>query len=136
MDNFRDRFDLDAVAYWELRNLGFGESAAREETRAKYQQARQREIQVIDCVAREIIESNAQVQARHKQIAVAESGIEAATDSYKRNMQRIRGGVGLPIEVLQSVDAFDQARREYLRTVVQYNEAQFRLHRALGWPIP
>ena len=133
--DFGDRFDFDAVVYWELRNLGFGERAAREEARSKYQQARLRRIQIMDRVAREIIEAHAQVRARDKQIATAESGIEAATDSYRRNNERIRAGEGLPIEVLQAVQALDQARREYLRIVVDYNEAQFRLHRALGWPI-
>jgi outer membrane protein TolC len=66
---------------------------------------------------------------------VAESGIRAATDSYQRNMERIRAGEGLPIEVLQSIQALDEARREYVRAVVGHNEAQFRLHRALGWAI-
>jgi outer membrane protein TolC len=28
----------------------------------------------------------------------------------------------------------DQAQREYLRSVTEYNVAQFRLHHALGWP--
>lgn len=135
VENLRDRFDFDVAAYWEIRNLGFGESAARVEARARYQQARLHNIQIMDRVAREVIEAHAQVQARHKQIAVAESGIQAATDSYQRNMERIRAGEGLPIEVLQSIQALDQARREYLRAVVDYNDAQFRLHRALGWPI-
>lgn len=135
VDDFRDRFDFDAVAYWELRNFGFGEGAARDEAHSRYQQARFRELQIMDRVAREIMEAGSQVQARYRQIAVAESGIEAATNSYQRNMERIRAGEGLPIEVLQSIHALDQARREYLRTLVDYNEAQFRLHRALGWAI-
>jgi hypothetical protein len=47
----------------------------------------------------------------------------------------VRNLKGLPIETLQSIQALDQARREYLRALVDYNTAQFRLHRALGWPI-
>ncbi len=31
--------------------------------------------------------------------------------------------------------ALTQARREYLRSLIAYNEAQFRLQRALGWPV-
>ena len=58
-----------------------------------------------------------------------------AQQSYDRNLERIRNVQGLPIEVLQSIQALDTARREYLRAVVDYNTAQFRLHRALGWPI-
>ncbi len=68
-------------------------------------------------------------------IDVSELGVESATDSYKRDLERIHEGQGLPIEVLQSLQALDEARREYLRTLADYNEAQFRLQRALGWPI-
>jgi outer membrane protein TolC len=50
-------------------------------------------------------------------------------------MERIRNAKGLPLEVLQSIQALNQSRLEYLRAVTSYNEAQFRLHRALGWPI-
>jgi outer membrane protein TolC len=41
----------------------------------------------------------------------------------------------LPIEALQSAQALLQARREYLRSVTDYNAAQFTLQRALGWPV-
>jgi outer membrane protein TolC len=133
--NGGQRLDFDGVAWWELRNLGFGERAARDNARAQIQQARMQEVQTLDLVAREVVESYAQVQARQRQIAVAEQGITAAQQSYERNLQRIRNVQGLPIEVLQSIQALDAARREYLRAVVDYNTAQFRLHRALGWPV-
>jgi len=129
------RFDFDASAHWELRNLGLGERARRDVARSLYNQATTVQVQTMDRVAREIVEAQAQVRARRKQIAVAESGIGAATGSYQRNLDRIREAQGLPIEALQSLQALDQARREYLRAVTDYNEAQFRLQRALGWPI-
>jgi outer membrane protein TolC len=133
--DFQDRFDFDAIVYWEVRNLGLGEKSRRAEMRARRKQARARQVEVMDRVAREVIEANTQVRARQSQIAVAQEGITSASDSYKRNLARIREGQGLPIEVLQSLQALDEARREYLRVVTDYNEAQFRLHRALGWPI-
>lgn len=135
IDNYRGRFDVDATVYWELRNFGLGEQAKRHEARSQYDQAQALQVSMMDRVAREIVEAHAQVQARKWQIKVAESGIKSATDSYERNMARIRAGQGLPIEVLQSLQALDAARREYLRTLADYNEAQFRLQRALGWPI-
>jgi outer membrane protein TolC len=61
--------------------------------------------------------------------------VQRATNSFKRNWLRVRDLEGLPIETLQSIQALDQARREYLRALVDYNTAQFRLQRALGWPI-
>ena len=84
---------------------------------------------------REVVEAHTQVRARKGQIDSAELGVKSATNSYERNLLRIRDGQGLPIEVLQSLQALDESRREYLRTLADYNEAQFRLQRALGWPI-
>jgi outer membrane protein TolC len=134
-DNYRDRFDLDAAAWWEVRNFGFGERPARDAARAAYDQARFREIQWMDRVAREVVEAQAQVDSRGRLIAVAESAARAAENSFNRNFERIREGLGLPIEALQSLQALDAARREYLRSVIDYNAAQFRLQRALGWPL-
>ncbi len=133
--NSRHRFDFDAVAYWELRNFGFGERAARDERRSVYEQRQLQEVRLTDQIAREINVAHAQVRSRKGQIVVAKSAVKAATKSYDRNTHRIKEGVGLPIETLQSIQALDQARREYVRTVVDYNAAQFRLHRALGWAI-
>jgi outer membrane protein TolC len=130
-----ERFDFDGVAYWELRNLGFGERAARENASAQIQQARMREVELLDTVAREVVEAQVQVEARRRMIDVAQEAITSGEDSYRRNLERIRNAQGLPIEVLQSIQALDQTRREYLRSVVEFNQAQFRLQRALGWPI-
>jgi outer membrane protein TolC len=129
------RFDFDSAAWWEVRQLGFGERAAREGALAQIEQARWREVESLDRVAREIVESLTQVRARQRQIAMAEEGIAAAQRSYQRNLERIRHGQGLPLEALQAIQALDAAQRDYLRAVIDYNAAQFRLVWALGWPV-
>lgn len=134
INRFGDRFDGDVAAYWEVRNLGFGEQASRNGAGSRVQQAVFQRVQVMDQVAAEIAEAFAQVEIRKTQIETSRSGIRAAELSYSRNSERIENGQGLPIETLQSIQALDQARRLYVRTVADYNRAQFRLHRALGWP--
>jgi outer membrane protein TolC len=134
--DFRGRFDFDATVYWELRNFGLGDAAARKAAHSRLEQSRQLQIQVMDRVAREIIEAHAQSESLRGQVVVAQSGIRVASESYRRNLERIRGGQGLPLEVLQSLQALDQSCREYLRAVGDYDEWQFRLYRALGCPIP
>lgn len=134
IDGFADRLDGDAVAYWEIRNLGLGERAARGEAGSRVDQSRMRQIAQMDLVAREIVETHAQVRARRKQIAVAQEAITVARGSYDKNIERITNAQGLPLEALQSIQALSQSQREYLRAVVDYNQAQFALHRALGWP--
>ena len=134
IDGFRDRLDFDAVAYWEVRNLGVGERAVQDEMAAGVNQAIYREAQVSNRVAREVVEAHVQVKSQKRQIEVANAGIAAAEKSYERNIERIREGQGLPLEALQSLQALDDARREYVRAVSTHNAAQFRLHRAIGWP--
>lgn len=132
--NFGDRLDADAVAYWEVRNLGFGERAARCEAESRIRQAQWREVAALDRVAREVVEAHSQTESRRRQIATAEEAVKFASSSYQRNLERIREAQGLPLEVLQSIQALAQSQREYLRTVIDYNTAQFRLHHSLGWP--
>jgi outer membrane protein TolC len=133
--DFRDRADFDAVAVWQVRNLGFGEEAARDAACARLQQAHFRELQVMDQVARDVTEASAKVQARRHRIEVARAGIESAHSSLDRNLGRIRGGQGLPIEVLQAIQSLDATERDLVEATVDYNTAQFQLQWALGWPI-
>jgi outer membrane protein TolC len=135
IDRFGDRLDLDAAAYWELRNFGLGDHAARDAAHSRVHQAEWQQVQLMDQVASEVAEAHTQVVSRKQEIELAKAGIQSAVDSYRRNTERIRDGQGLPIETLQSIQALDVARRQYVRAVADYNRAQFRLHRALGWPI-
>jgi outer membrane protein TolC len=135
IDDYGDRLDFDAVAYWELRNLGAGEQAARCTAQAQVNQARVRHTAMMDLVAREIVEAHARVEARRRQIQSAREATAVAESSYRRNVERIHGGVGLPLEALQSIQALATTRREYVRAVSDYNAAQFQLQRAMGYPV-
>jgi outer membrane protein TolC len=135
IENFGDRMDFDAVAFWEVRNLGLGERRARDDAMSRVELARLRQVQVLDQVASDVAEAYAQVTERKAQIDLAETGVRAAQESHRRNTERILEGQGLPIETLQSIQALDQSRRQYLRAIADYNRAQFRLQRALGWPV-
>jgi outer membrane protein TolC len=135
LTNGGDRLDADAMAYWELRQLGFGEKAARREASSRIRQTRMKQVALMDQVAREIVEAHAQVQSRAQQIETSKEAVSAAQDSFRRNWERIENGQGLPIEVLQSIQALTSAQKEYVRSIADYNVAQFTLHRSLGWPV-
>jgi outer membrane protein TolC len=134
ISDVESRMDFDVGAVWEIRNLGFGEAAARGAASARVEQARYKAMRVLDSVAREIVESRAQVRSRKAQIENSKTAIKLAKQAYLRDRQRINEGQGLPLEVLQSIRALDRARREYLNSVATFNTAQFRLHHAIGWP--
>ncbi len=134
-DNFGGRYDVDAMMVWEMRNLGFGEVAVRRERNSQVQQANFAKLRIMDQVAQEVAEANAQVAIRRQQVEMAQTAISRAQDSYQRNIDRIRDGQGLPIEALQAIQALETAQRAYMRAVVDYNRSQLQLQWALGWPV-
>lgn len=134
-ENFGGRYDADAMLVWETRNLGFGEGAARREKHAQIQQATYTKLRLMDQVAQEIAEARAQVSIRKQQIDIMEQAIASANSSYIRNLDRIKQGQGLPIEVLQAIQALETAQRAYVKAVVDYNRAQLQLQWALGWQV-
>jgi outer membrane protein TolC len=135
LDDFKDRADYDAIAYWQIRNLGFGEQSARQAANARLQEETMRQVRLMDTIARDVTESEARVRARAGLIGIAKVGVESAHQSSDRNFLRIREAQGLPIEVLQSIDALDASQRELVNATADFNIAQFQLQRALGWPV-
>lgn len=130
--NFSGRTDFQALAYWQLRNLGVGDQAARLERLSQVRQQWHRQSALEDIVAQEVSEAYATWRSGSKQIEPAQQGTKAAKSSFDRNLERIIGGQGLPIEVLQSIQALAVARREYTRAVSEFNATQFNLQRATG----
>ena len=63
---------------------------------------------------------------------MAQTAIARARDSYQLNVDRIRDGQGLPIEVLQAIQALEASERAYLRAVTDYNRFQPQLQGLCG----
>ena len=135
VNNVNDRYDFDAVLTWQIRNFGLGERAARRESEAQVQQAEFAQIRIMDQVAREVSTAYSQVTRRAERITITQKAIQTAQHSYERNLSRIRDGKGLPLEVLQSVRALEDAQRAYLNAVIDHNQAQFQLQWAVGWSV-
>jgi outer membrane protein TolC len=129
------RSDFDIAAVWEVRNLGFGHAARQDQQRSRYQQSLYAYHATRDGIVSEITQAYHQAQSQQKQIKLAELRIKNAFETFELSKARIRGLAGLPLEALQAVQAVADARQNLLEAVVGYNQAQFRLMRAIGGPI-
>lgn len=135
---FDGRSDVAAAAVWEFENLGLGDRARIRERAAEVRQAEMRTLAVMDQVVTDAAEAAAQVAARRRQLDLARQAVAAATNSYERNLALFTdSGIELilPLEVLQSITAMNDARLAYLEAVIEYNKAQVQLHWAIGSPI-
>lgn len=132
--NLDGRTDFDVVVFWTFRNLGVGNVALIRAADSRVRQSRLREVETLNVVRAEVAESHARVSARALQIDAAEKATRAGGEAFREDMTRIRGGQGLPLEVVDSMRLLARSRYEYLEAVIDYNRAQFQLWVALGRP--
>lgn len=126
------RDDLTASALWEVRGFGLGEVAARRQGRIQVDAAEIQQARTANRVMAEVAAAYKAIESRRRQIGTTERAVAEATRSFQLNLRRIEGGAGLPIEVLQSIQALERSRTEYLNAVSSFNRGEFRLLTAVG----
>ena len=129
------RSDVDALLVWKVDNLGYGVRAARRERASRYRQAAFRGHRVQDIIATEVAQAWHRVHAQRETIELSGQTVDQAVDVFQKNMRRIRGLEGLPLEALQSLEAVGQSRADYLNALMAYNRAQLMLLRSIGRPV-
>jgi outer membrane protein TolC len=137
------RSNWDAGVIWEFKNLGFGNRGLITQRRGEQRQALVELYRIQDQVAAEVMQAHAQAQAAAVRIVKAEAGLKAAELSYRGNLkglsETVRAGellvlVNRPQEVVAALEQLQQAYVNYYSSVNDFNRAQFRLYRALGFP--
>lgn len=132
--SFGGRIDFDALAVWELRNLGMGNRALQRERVSQHAQAGLEAAQWLDTIAAEIVAAYYQVQLRQQQVDQSRAAVEFAAEAVPLNFKGILGGDLRAIEAQQAIQSLARAQDRYLDSVTAYNRAQFQLLRALGRP--
>jgi outer membrane protein TolC len=144
LSRFDWRLDVGVQVVWEWQNLGFGNVARVNERRAENQLAVLELFRAQDRIAAEVVQAHAQAQSAAARVREAEAGVKDAVESADKNFEgmgqtkRLGGDVILllirPQEVVASLQALGQAYSDYYKAVADYDQAQFRLFRALGQP--
>jgi outer membrane protein TolC len=132
--DFAGRSDFDVVVCWTFKNMGVGNWAMVKIADSRAKQSQYREIEMLNQVRAEVADAHARVASRYLQIESAEKAVRAGNDAFNEDMIRIKGGQGLPLELLDSLRILCRARYEYLDSIINYNRAQFQLWVALGRP--
>ncbi len=137
---FRGRGDGLAQAIWTLRNFGLGDLARARASRAQYDQANLHVVEVQAQVAADVVTAANLALSRRRSLESAQLGVQQAEEMWRRLMRwTVEFGfrtVGKyeALELLLAEQALDQARKQYLAEVIEYNQQQFRLYWALGQP--
>jgi hypothetical protein len=138
---FRD--DVSAQLVWELAGFGLGNMALIKKRRAEQSQAIAMLFHIQDSVASEITQTQANLQSAAARVFQAERALHTGLITYQKNYEGLgqtrRFGnvleqVYRPQEVVYALKLLKLAFDEYFTSVAEYNQAQFELFHALGYP--
>lgn len=130
--HFGGRSDFDALAVWSLNNMGVGNMATVAERRAVLNQSVAERTRALNGVRQEVIAAYGLMQGERLQIRITQRQLKDTQEGFREEFERLLGAEALPIEVLNSVDQLGVARQEVIKSVIAFNQAQFRLFVAAG----
>ena len=132
--DFKDRADIDAILYWSVRNLGFGNKALIDTARARARNADLEQQAILDRVRREVADAFVKTHTAFAELSLRARAVESGSEGFTGDMVRVQGREGKPIELLDSLRHLATERRDYLRAIATFNRAQINLYTALGKP--
>lgn len=140
--DFDSRSDLEVGLVWRLQGLGVGNSAQIWDNRVRLESRQVQQLYLQDLVVAQIVQSMEQIQRGAERVQICRAGLFDAKNqptgaiyrSLRLNFLRIRGGQGLPLEVLDSTRRLSDVLDQYAQALTDYDAARFRLLIALGMP--
>ncbi len=140
--DFGQRHDLEVGLVWRLQGLGVGNNAQIWDNRVRLEQREVQQLFLQDLVVAQIVQALEQVQRAAERVHLLWASLfdkynrpdGAVYRSLRLNFLRIKGGQGLPLEVLDSTRRLSDVLAEYANALSDLDLARFRLLIALGMP--
>jgi outer membrane protein TolC len=134
------RTDIDVIFFWTLQNAGLGNLSLIRGRRAELNQSYAERLRILNEVGREVNEAYNTSAQQFLAIGIERRRVQEVSAGLQRDLDRIRGGVGVaggrarPIEVLDQARRLFSARQDLLAAIIAFDRAQFQLFVALGQP--
>ena len=144
MNSNGSRFDIEVAAVWELQNAGLGNVGLIRQRRAERDLAAIDLTRILFRVRSEITQADARLQTARIRVVETEEEVRQSVESADKNFIGLRQTtrpagellrlVVRPQEVVQAIEAMNQAYQQYAAAISEYNAAQFDVYHALGQP--
>lgn len=117
---------------WRVGPGGLFDRNRQRETASRERQLELEQEKTRDLIRRQVVEQHARLRSLATQIELARKTLESTDQTARLSRQRRETGVSLALEDVQAEDELARARRDYLATVADYNQAQYALRFAIG----
>ena len=139
--SFRDDFSPQVL--WQMEAMGLGNLARIKEQRGEQSRALVELFRVQDGVAADVTRTQARLQSAAVRVEQADRGLREALVTFDGNYEGLRQTqrfgnllveVYRPQEAVVALENLKKSYDLYFATVAEYNEAQFEMFHALGYP--
>lgn len=143
LNQWSPRDDFSPQVLWQIDALGFGNLARIKEQRGNQSKAIVELFKAQDRVAADITRAQARLQSAAVRVGQAERSLREALITYDKNYEGLRQTQRIgkllvqayrPQEVVVALESLKMAYDAYFGTVAEYNQAEFELFHALGYP--
>jgi outer membrane protein TolC len=132
--DFVDRENWDVLAEATVTFFEWGKTRyAINEKKSRLRQAKQALKQIEDAVHLEVKTAYLNLQTAERNISVAQKSVESAEENFRISKARYREQVATATEVLDAQTRLTQAKTNHTNALVEFNVAQARLIRAMGF---
>jgi outer membrane protein TolC len=143
MNQWRGRFDFSVQPLWQLSNVGLGNLAQIKAARGRESLAIIDLYQAQDMVAADVTRARADVQSAAVRVLQADRALRTAIVTFNGTFEGLQETsrfadvlvlINRPQEAVYALQLLNVAFDQYFMTVADYNQAQFELFHALGYP--
>ncbi len=143
LNQWTGRDDVSIQLMWQLQNFGLGNLARIKAQRGLESQAIVDLRKIQDTVAEEVTQAQARLQSAAARVVQADRSLRTGLITFNGSVDGLRQTsrfgdvlelITRPQEAVYSLQMLRVAFDEYFSTVAEYNQAQFELFHALGYP--
>jgi outer membrane protein TolC len=131
-NTFGDSEDYQVTLGWRIGPGGLLDRSRVQGAESRLKLAQLGGEKVGDEIARQVVEAQARMLSQGGQLEIARRAAAAAEETLRLTQGRKEFGVGAVLEDIQAEQEYARARLDYLRSVSEFNQAQYALRRALG----
>ena len=130
--NFDHQQDYVAGLSWRIGPGGLFDFDRQHAARARLNVAQLAGEKLRDEISRQVVDASTRVDSLSDQLATAKRALTAAEQTLQLTQQRREFGVGIVLEAIQAEQELTRARLDYLKSIAEFNKAQYGLLRATG----
>jgi outer membrane protein TolC len=131
-DSFGPQEDYLLGVSWRIGPGGLFDFTRSRAADSRVKQAEISQEKVRDEITRQVVEAFTHWQSLSDQLAAARRVLTAAEEALRLAQQRKEFAVGIVLETIQAEQDLTRARLDYLKTIAQFNKAQYGLQKAAG----